>query len=263
MPATWYNTNWDYRIAVAVDCSAHAAGVAVKATVDVSAFNDFDHFFQNTESSGLDIYVVSGDGKTKLLYRFTTGDPWNQASRTGTLEFDFTTSGANAVELVYIYYGNSAAATGAGVPVNTNAVTGKVAQELPQYPSVDLLPQQPRRSQTRDYVSKHPSETIFVGGRVTDLVDRCESSRGLHSLEGIKYVSMQVLDQAGPTNQPSMYDNGEIRFVGCGGVADVVRLLLKAGTDGTDYGVELTIGTSLGRVLVRRTGLSVRKTTES
>lgn len=270
---SWYRDlsnpshTWSDRISFVVDTSSTAGSTAVRAEIDLSDYADFDWLWDLLDlhgTPGSDIRITAADGRT-LVDQLQATTAINTTTRVGVLRFDFTTLAPNVMHVFHLYLGNASASSAWGTVVNVTAVDAYFMQDAKGggYPVVSVSGQDAKSGETREVVSKHPSDDAFVGFTVDDLVRRCTLSAGLDLYEEIEQISLEVLDV--DTDQPGLYSLGDVRVGTCprSPGSPLIRVKVVAGTDGTDYGIEPSITTTLGRILVRRVGLSVRQTVES
>jgi hypothetical protein len=104
--APWYNAAWDYRVKVTVDATQVSEDLTDYPLL-ISNINMPDDFFTNVASGGVDIVVTASDGQTKLkrdLGYVGKGD------KIMDLWVKIPSLVTSADTIVYVYYGNAAAA---------------------------------------------------------------------------------------------------------------------------------------------------------
>jgi len=255
---SWFGAGWKKRVPIAVNNLSGAA------TIDVTAALPADHgsIWTDTQADGDDLYLVDADGKTKLNYNLET---WSQANKTGTMEADnYAAPSTDAIVLLWLYYSNATVASGAAAgfdPVSAKTGTISVACADPAAaaaPIIRYAPERPGDKKPRNVVTKKSGETLFVWLDIDALLGRrCETYAGSDRLEEIDYVTFKIT--TGGNVQAGMVDQTKTIF------ADpaMVRVLVKAGTDGTDYTGVLTVGTTEGRIFEARFLLLVRDVDEA
>lgn len=256
---SWYNSAWQFRRAITIDNSAAAAAPDVSFDLPT----DDDHFWANVQSDGDDVRVTNSAGRTLLTYDVAT---WNQANRTGTVRIDAPALEATAgMYLAWVYYGNSAAATGAGVPVIAAPVTAYIDLGAPTARRILVRPEAPGATVARAVVQKTASEGVFVWWDITDeLEPRNRQFAGRNRYEEPFYCSFRVT-LAGAA-QAGMVSATAQRFVEIGNRV-WVRTFVQAGTTGVTYTAELTVvtrpSTSNYRTINPRARLIVEDVNES
>lgn len=257
---------WSDRISFILDTSAIAGAAAVLVSLDLSKYQDFDWLWDLIEghvSAGDDLRITTADGGS-LVSQAEVTTAINTTTRTGVIKFDFTTVDANVMHVCHLYLGNASASAAWGTVVNSTAVTAYLLQDATGggYPVTPIAGQVPKSGATRELIAKHPNAEPFLGFTIDDLQPRCEPSAGLLIYEEVSHLDFDV--QLVDVSQASMFDLDSLRLGTCPQsiASPLVRVTIKGGTDGSDYGVEVIVTTTLGRVLVRRVGVSVRQTLE-
>jgi len=256
--ASWYDAAWGKRLAIAVDLTAGGSGPTT-ADVQITVPTDSDEFWGLVQADGDDVRVCSSDGKTLETYQLGS---WTYASRLGVIDVDNAALEDGKMNVLYVYYGNAAAADGAGSFTPASAKTGYVELGCPAYPEIRARPELPGATTPRAVAFKAVEDETFVWWDVTDLlIKRCADYAKAGMLEGVDYVkNYQVLN--GGTPVASTTDLDETRFIEHAGRA-YVMVLTKGGADGTDYTLELQVVTTEGRTLNLRALLKVRDVDES
>ena len=248
---SWYDKDWDYREAIAVDNTSGSA------TIDISATLPTDwSMWDNVQSDGDDIRVCDADGRTLLTYQLVS---WNSTTRTGSVEIDnYAAPTTDGIPLVWIYWGNAAAADAAGSFTADSAKTGVIDPICqPRRNVFRVRPQDPGRTKPRSVVTKGSGETIHVYLDVSDLLTRrCAKVEDSLRGEEVDFVSLQVL--SGVSDQTSMYAESNIRIYH----PALIRLQISGGSSGTDYTISATVATTEGRVLNPRILLKVKDVSE-
>lgn len=248
-----------HRTAITVDCTGKTQGDAVRVVVNLAKFAEFDHLWENMGTNGANLEATGSDGYYEIDLELVSV---NSTARTGTLRIAYTCKKSGAVELIWLYYGSDGSPTASAdtAATGTGDVDGNLTQDAPLgYPVVRATAQAPESTTTRDRIAKDPDDDAFVTFELPELTPTNYPINGSKLYEEISTLTMQVL--AGATDQPSMYSLGDARFFAVRGRM-FVRVLVVDGNSGTDYGIQITVETTLGRVHVRRAGLIVRRTTE-
>lgn len=235
------------------------------ATVDVEIDipEHWDHFWDNVRSDGFDAILTAADGVTVLDFLRVSFDvPTRDATmQIGALD---VAADADTDSLVWLYYGDAAAADEAGAPVIGSTVPGVPYLGLPTEPAVNVT-RRPRQ-RLSDVVDKASSEVVYVWFHLDSLLEkRLHTDGGALRWEEIKDAKVTVLEDGearstmtGLTHKYAIDARGRL-FVGAG---------IQAGIDSHDFTISLEVGTTIPpaanhRILNPRALLRVRDLTES
>lgn len=220
---------------------------------------DWSDFWDDVDSSGLEIEVTDADGLTTLTYQWSS---FTSSTRTGVLQIDNYTSPVNGIAQIWLYWGMSGASTGAGSfsassPRNGYVDLGAVVQPIA------TAPERPGDTIPLHRVSKASTETIWVWLDFGKELVRRDQVSDEHSqweeIDGVTYaVTLAGVAQGGmvSASSPRVHEG---RYV---------RLPVLAGSSGSDYTLSATITTTYpaqqsGRVLVRRAMVQVKDVSEA
>lgn len=230
----WYDDDYSDRYAVSVDNSAAAS------TVDVEIAVPSEHpLWDIIQSDGDDIRPTAADGVTLLSYDWSG---FNYANRTGTIRIDGLSVQATAgVYLVWLYVGNSSATDGSSAVTITSAVSGYLEMASPQGTPYLARVTRPSPGSTNPQLrfQKQSAEEVHLWYDVTDILER-----SFAEYEGSDFweepYGAQFEIQTGGSAQASMIEQASQRFVEYldptqGGRRRYVVVLVKAGSNGTDY----------------------------
>jgi len=250
---TDYTNTFTYAVPVAVDNTGGSAGaIDISFTVPT----DLQSFWTTVLSSGNDVRVVDADGRTLLNYQLKT---WTYASRVGVIEVDNYAAPAGEMCQIWLVWGCAGASSAASVFVAASAKTGYITTSGPPTPLVPAIRERFRSQRPANTLQKASGESIYftldLRGGLTPR-RQGEPVGGDLRYEEIDYVSYRVT-LAGAA-QAAMIDETKIRFFKEG-----PRLYLTAGSDGTEYVVEVTVGTTDLQVLIFYVWLSVRNSDEA
>lgn len=231
---SWYSSSWSHRAAVTVANTSGTATVDVSFTIPA----DFDHFWSNVLSSGNDIRMVDGDGKTGLTYNVTS---FNKTNRTGTIEVDaLALKNAAGMYQIWLYYGNAAASSGTAAVSIASAVTAYIDQGTPAR-AIVLTQETPGATRPRLSIAKSTADELYQWIDVSNYLEfRRRPYNGHRELDEVYGATIDV--QTGGASQASMFETAAQRFVYYRGRSFVLAKF-KAGTDATDYVVRVTVRT--------------------
>tara|TARA_R110000824_G_scaffold108298_3_gene255170 strand:- start:198 stop:983 length:786 start_codon:yes stop_codon:yes gene_type:complete len=243
----WFDSAWSHRLEVAVNASGSGS-----FDVTITIGSALSRFWDEVLSSGADIRVTYGDGKTVgLVYQLQT---WDYANKSAVIEVQAFSAGTTnaAVHQLHIYCGNAAASSGAGSFTASSAKVGKVSNARPRA----LLPMpgrpQPGEATPRVIVQKSTNETITLWFDINPVLASAVRNVGGRNLyEEIAYVTLDV--ELGGSSQAALFDLAFIRFVGRS-----VRVQVKAGVVNTDYTVLFAIAVATPNEPVNATTAPVR-----
>jgi len=201
-----------------------------------------------SEASTNSIRITAGDGYTQLAYELTdaagTG-AWSTASKDGGIEIDDAPFiDTTTCALLWLYYGNASASSAAGTVALTAAETGYLYSGVPRSAAwhVDARRSPPGATLVDIERAKTSTETVFYWIRVNAALPLnahvVDGVRGLAAPYGATYTI-----ETGGAAQAAMLDVTKQRWVETEQGELLLRLLAKAGTDGTDYTVWATLVT--------------------
>lgn len=239
---SWYDSDYADRYMVSVDNSAGAASVDIEIVVPP------EHpLWDLIQSSGDDIRVTAADGVTLLDYAWTG---YTYADREGTIQVDAVTLQATAgVYVLWVYAGYASATDGSAAVTITSAVAGYISLASPKG-SPYLVPvtrPQPGTTQPRVRLQKQVDEKVHFWWDITDILERASATyQGYDFFE--EPYGAQFSIETGGSAQASMIEQASTRFVEVieynRGRRRYVVVVVKAGSDGTDYTMILGLLTS-------------------
>jgi hypothetical protein len=127
----WYDDAYAYRVPIVVDDRTGTGSRDVTVTVPPT----LAEFWSGIQADGDDIRVTLDDGVTLVTYQWAS---FTYASRTGVIEVDGATAPQAAMCVLWLYFGNAAATSGAGSFTASSARTGHITATVPG-PSVPIL----------------------------------------------------------------------------------------------------------------------------
>ena len=249
---TWYDKNWKYRAAIALDNTA-GSGPPIDGEVTIPVH--WDHFWNTIESNAHSVRFTQSDGTTICAYNRQT---WTYADRSGVFQIDAVQALANETVGIYMYWGNASAGDGDGSPTISSAKTGEIEVGAPTSPIVTLQLDPYGSSNPKPRFQKTVSEVldVWIDCRPA-LARRGFSNAGSSRYEEIHCVNMLV--ETNGSAQASMIEETKTRIMDPGWV----KVRVKAGSTGTSYTVIPRITTSLGRVIEARAIMKVVNTNEA
>lgn len=234
----WYDADWESRFPV---LGKDATGSEDTRITIYPAMSDF---WANVDSSGDDIRVTDGGGVDLVDYELTT---WSYAAKTAVVDLD----AINSDYSVFWFYYNSAGASAASTTL-ADAIGGAGQADDETDPLVAatrrvvlVTARAPNTSAITDIFVKTSTERIMIWWDITDqLARRSVEVEGSNFLEEPSTLSYQVT--TGGTPQAPMDGEPTIIQTDRGRGRIYVGTPVQAGSDGTDYTVELVINTVLG-----------------
>lgn len=203
---------------------------------------DWDLFWEAIQADGDDIRVTDSDGVTLLDYQWAS---FTYATRTGVIEIDdLPGSGAEDARCVWLYFGNAAATDGAATFTASTPIDGMIHLGDPSGIVLDVISDPPGATEPSQQVAKTTTGQLLIWWRIGYLETRQAPYNGHILYEEPYAVSADVLSSGTP--QGSMTDASALRFVyGTDGYT-YVRMLVKAGSDATDYTIAVSVTSVIG-----------------
>lgn len=235
-----YSPEWGHREAIAVDNTAATSGtVCFSVTIPAT----WDHFWDHVDADGHDLRVTGADGESDLVFQ---RDTWDYANRSAVLEVEGFDAGPNAMSQAFLYWGNAAAADGAGTPTISSPLDGHILTVAPS-PTIIIRPDRPGATTPTDRVSKKVTDEFWVWWdfRPSLLLHSRPHNGSLQNEEIRHIMDVDVLN--GGVSVGSMVDVTLTRIVD-----GRVGTWLQAGTSGETYTATVRIETTLGRSLEGR-----------
>ena len=127
----WYDDAYAYRVPIVVDDRSGSGSRDVTVTVPQA----LAEFWGAIQADGDDIRLTLDDGVTPVVYQWAS---FTYATRTGVIEVDGATAPQAAMCVLWLYFGNASATSGAGSFTASGARTGHITATVPG-PSVPIL----------------------------------------------------------------------------------------------------------------------------
>lgn len=239
-----------YRASISLDGNGASADYAITVPADHPIWDTID-------ASGAEIRVTDADGQTVLTYQWSG---FSLANRTGTIQIDNFTAGTG-IEQVWLYWGMAGASSGAGSFVASAPRSGYIEMGEPGAVRIVPVAERPGATTPERVVTKLSSDSIWIWFDILPLLQRQAIPTGTdgnrHSnLEEIRLVSYEVY--SGASAQAAMITATSPRIYG----GRYIKVLVKAGSSGTDYTIRLTTTTTIptqasGQTFARRVELKV------
>lgn len=250
---SWFNTSWKYRAPLAIDNTAGGAGAA---DVTCALPADWDAFWNYiNQTDGRDLRVCDSNGITLLTYDL---NGFNLTARSLTIEIDNYTLVASATRQVWLYWGNSSAATAVSAFAPSSPKSAYALVNAPGARFIRVGPQRPGELKPRNVITKASAEQVYLWFDFSPVLHRrvegYNSDKGFEELADVTLVDVQLA----AASQAAMIDATTTRFLEGG----VVRMLVKAGTSGTDYTAICRCTTSYGQTVEGRALIKVRNVAE-
>ena len=233
---SWYNGNYLRRESIAVDGSGSSAGAH---DVEIAIPSDWDTFWNNIRSDGLDIAIVNADN-TLAIFQFKAG--FNIPNRDLTIQIDaYQLQQTGVTGKIFIYWDFAANTTDikGSFTLAGSSIDGFIFQCLPSGRIVRDIGITPTGTQPQTTFSKEPGEKVDVFFPVNAvLAKRAQAYNEKLQCNDVTFVLLDVQNSSG-VSQASMKADEEIRFIG-----GWCRVRIQAGTTATDYVIKLLVKTT-------------------
>ena len=250
MMAGWYSTNYLMRVPVSVPV---LGGSGSAGTYDMSwtVPKDWDLFWSNIRSDAFDVIVTDADNNIATFKRAS----FTFSTRTLDMAVDnLNVENNNSVNLIWMYFGFSGATDLASVFTPSTPKTGTIYLGAPTNRIVGYVNPQSTATDTPTVsFTKASDESVFVWFNTgAYFAKRRTPYNNIKFLEGIKFVDGIVHPKAG-TSSTLTIDKDKTRFIN-----NWTGLFIEAGTDATNYTLELKVTTTRNQIISLRCGISVR-----
>ena len=253
---SWDSSSWQFRTPVSVDNISGASTIDGEVTIPPS----LDLFWDNTKADGYDAVLTDSDGETKLVYKRST---WTHASKSGVLQInDWTPNNADCVAVAWLYFGNAAAADGAGTFTASGPKAGNIELSSPGSIRVAAIREHPGALKPSQVIVKGSAEVLNVWVDVSAVLTP-RSLQGNDSARLTEVASVQVAVLDGGVTQSGMFEAGASRVIESKNKRCWVKVKVKAGSSGTDYTLQVKIITTTGETHAPRFLLRVRDVSEA
>lgn len=233
--------------------------ISTSSDYTITLPTNWSDFWDDVDSSGVEIAVTDADGTTSLTYQWSS---FTKSTRTGVLQIDNYTSETTGVAQIHLYWGMVGASSGAGSFVASSPRSGYVDLGSVIRPIV-TAPERPGDTQPRNQVSKVSTESIWVwfdfGHELIKMDTASDAHDQWEEIDGITYaVNLAGVAQSG------MVSAATTRIYG----GRYVRVLVQSGTTDNNYTISVSASTTYpnqqsGRNLVRRALLKVYDISEA
>ena len=247
---TWYDDNYKLRQPIAIDALTGDGSVQVK-DITLTIPKAWDIFWQNIRPDMYDVVPVDVDGN---LLPFERAAGANYSTRTLVLNVDGYSVKTQAINRIFLYFQNpDQSVAPSSVVTIASAIDGYIDIAQAGGFIVRQPLNSPPTSQPLQALVKSTDDIIDVYFSVAGLFRTMASPYAQRiDYEGISYVTVQSLDNAGADNA-ARYEEGDTRFID-----GFVKARAKAGTNNTDYAFMVTITTSTDQVIDIRCLVQVR-----
>ena len=246
---SWYSSSYNYRYPVIIDALG-GGGSSATITGSVILPGQWSAFWDKIRSDAYDAILVNTEG---ALMDFERQD-FNYANKTLTLKFDsLAILNDDAMNMIWLYWGNSTATDQEQSVTLSSPKSGYVWLGRPKNMVVNntqfnVGSASPIASFTKNDVTK-----TYIWFNVQSLLsERISTYNKFLSLEQIKYVQVSVLNSGG-VDQTAMYNENRTRII-----PGYVGVYVQAGTNNTDYTVQLKVITDLNQEFALRAMLQIR-----
>lgn len=264
MGASWYDSDYKYRIPISVDNSASASATY---SFSMTIPKDLDQFWSYVQADGDDIVLTEADGFTPITVANATAididdgaaGTFTTTTRSGRIRLDQYTGGtANSACFLWMYFGNASATSDCEFAAWTSpsTVTSRIAREGGKRVSPRILtrPEDSGATRPRTTIVKTSNGTQYVYWDFSqELNMRDEPYEGSLLYEGISSAVLSA--EIATVSAPTVVTATQVLMLGRRG--SILRTMHPAGASGSDYTIKLKVTTTLSRVLDRRCVLSV------
>jgi len=242
---SWYSADYPLRIPIAVDNNSGAATIDASVVLPV----EWEAFWGVIDSDGHEMRLTSSNGRTEVTWQ--RGN-WNHGNRQAQIDVDnWTPASGDATVILWFYWGDAGASDGAGSFTPSSSKTGRVTPFGPAAGDIVLRggPLPAGTEYPPDVYGWQPGREGWVWFRVDHLLHRLpEDYNGRPNLEEVAAITVETRNDGSPYaagNDPS-----KTRLVEMPDGRQLVGMWLEGGVDGQTYIDEVTVTTTLGRVLV-------------
>lgn len=251
---TWYNSNWNSRWPITVNCLGGSGSGA--ADVQFNVPSDWDDFWDNIRADGFDIVVADGIGEKQTF--MITAASFSKANRICQISLDNVQFGSlDAINVLYLYYNNPDQASSLG---GTFTPSGpKSAKIFLVAPSNRVVGDPiPRNGTTTPPVTfqKTTNDDVYIWFRIKALLaSRIQAYNGKLDFETPQYIQVYSNDSTGTSDTSRLLE--ELTAV----IPGWIGVCVTQGTNATDYTVNAIVqthGTNFNQKLSLNALLQVR-----
>lgn len=259
---------WRRRVAISVPIAG-----STPVDVDVVIPPEWDEFWAAIDSAGNELRVVWYDSRTVLSYAVDdgAGGAFDATAREGRLRLDNVTVPATASTLLlWLYFDpETTAGDGSTAVTMSTPLTGYIELGRPGQYRLAHAPNVARATKPRTIIHKTANEQVYLWVRYDHALGK-RSTPGNRAIvhEEALFATISVQDNAA-ADQAAMYDADQLRWVWTSRAELWLRVLVKAGTSGTNYTAVIltrTIlpgDTSARQQIETRIGIAVGNSLES
>lgn len=244
---TWYDSAWSYRFAVTLPHTVSPSG-----TNDASVVIPKNHPIWDvlaSEGTQNSIRVCASDGFSALSFELvssTLSGSWSTANKDGGIKIDDVPFLASVSPgLVWVYYGNASASSGAGSVSLSSAVTGYVYQLLPrdQGSILEAAPQPAGATLVTPDVSLTSGESRRYWVRLNRMLGTRPAGRPVEGSTGLDSIWAVVASAETGGSAAAIDDATKTRYVEAPDGSFFASVYVSGAADGTDYTEILTVHT--------------------
>lgn len=237
----WYDDAYARRVPIVVDDRAGSGSRDVTVTVP----STLAEFWDTIQSDGDDIRLTLDDGVTPVTYKWAS---FTYATRSGVIEVDNATAPQSAMCVLWLYFGNASATSGAGSFTASSVRTGHITATVPG-PSVPILQGLASNARPPSVWTHALGESRRIWWDLTGLLDPLRApSEGQTSGEEVQAVLADA-QKAGST-VTTLWVAGSERVIVTPDGRTLAGYIATGGATGERYTDRLIVNTSAGNKYV-------------
>ena len=233
---TWYSESYKRRYPLTINVLGSVPASTGTHDVQVIFPSDWDEFWENIRSDGLDIILVDTLGTLQTFQRTV----FNFSNRQLTLSGQSVTfANTNSVALLYVYFNNPDQTIDLETPFSPSTPkTGKIYLNAPANRIV-TQPSQRTGTTTPNFVFQKTSiDEVYIWFRVASLLgSRIAPYNDKLDFESVDFIQVQSLDSSG-SNDTNRYNESLTAFI-----PGYIGINVKAGSNNVDYTVVCNVNT--------------------
>jgi hypothetical protein len=237
---SWLDADLAYRHPVLVDDPS-----AASRQVDITIPRDLSAFFENVDAAGDDVRITQADGYTPIAYELST---FNLGNKTVTIGVHASTAPRAARNVLWVYWGDPAAAAGATSRAAGSPIAATSTAELPA-PSDPVFDGLTRSNRPPAVWSMTAGETRRIWWDISGLIGPLGSpSEGQSTGEEVESLAADA--QTAGSGASSLWTAGSERIVVMPDGRVLAGYLATGGSADTSHTDRLKVWTTGDRVYI-------------